>query len=66
MLISTFDKMDQETLNKINLIYKNGKKYKVSDDALLETLRTLYPELIEELDIRLTNFTSFIKYIDPQ
>ena len=58
-------KIDQETKNKINQIYNNGKKLRVSDKALLETLRKLYPELIEELDISLTNLNSFIKYIDP-
>jgi hypothetical protein len=32
---------------------------------LLKTIRKLYPKLIKELDISLTNFNSFIKYIDP-
>ena len=29
-------KIDQETKNKINQIYNNGKKYRVSDKFILE------------------------------
>jgi len=59
-------KIDQETKNRINQIYNNGKKFGIiSDKALLQTLITLYPELMKELDINLKNFSSFIKYIDP-
>jgi hypothetical protein len=59
-------KIDQITKNKINHIINNSKKFEWSETELFETLKIIYPELIEELDISLKNINSFIKYLDPK